>query len=230
VLVTLGWCAVNKAVFGTFTLSTLGGIAMLNVTNGFIEKAEPRYQPLVGVILPHRAELIRANGTGANVGWLAYRDLRQTSGLDDAALSKELVAMSVSAAAAAPRQWLAVVAKGWAKFWLAPGGLVRDLSGSTLLGAVTAAPYIAANIGFLFLSALALVHRTLRRRFTAARALWLIAVIAAVASVAQAVTEGTSGTRYAIPYQPLFFVVLATAGTWVTAASPTRQSAEASWA
>jgi 4-amino-4-deoxy-L-arabinose transferase-like glycosyltransferase len=212
-VMTLGWCSVNAAELGSFTLSTIGGRAMLGATTSFIERAGPSYQDMVAAIVPYRDSLQRATGSGSGAVWLAYDRLKSAQNVSDAVLSRRLLGMSLSAAVNAPGRWLRAVAVGWMKFWLAPGGVLRSLTASRALWVVATTPYVLLNMCFLALSVTAVVVGKVRHNIATIPGFVTILVVVIVASLTQAIAEGTGGTRYAIPFEPLFFIALAVAGT-----------------
>jgi hypothetical protein len=188
---------------------------MLGVTTDFIERAGPSYQDMVAVIVPYRDSLRRTTGSGSGAVWLAYERLKSAQKVNDAVLSRRLLGMSLSAAINAPAKWVGAVAVGWMKFWVAPGGLLRSLTSSHMLWVVATVPYVLLNICFLVLALTVVVSGKVRRKVTRIPGFVTILVAVIVASVTQAVAEGTGGTRYAVPFEPLFFIALAVAGAAV---------------
>lgn len=91
----LAWSARNYFVDGYFTVSTLTGYNLTQMTGGFMEKAPPQYRDLAEIYLEYRPERIEKRGSHTGTVFFAYKDMLAERGITWAALSQELTQMTV---------------------------------------------------------------------------------------------------------------------------------------
>jgi len=211
-----GWSAVVWNATGWFTPTISTGYSLTRHSGAFFELVPDEDAQLRDIYLRHRAAAAETNTSPGNTIWQAKDEMRQATGLNAAALSKELTRISLALFAAHPRLYLQSVGQAWRKFWESKIVWQRDRISDerlretalwlwgrqwTLLRAAKRAllPALLLYVVYIFAG----------QSRIAAVPLLSLAVIGS-ASLVQALLEYGENDRYALPFQPLIvFVVVA---------------------
>ncbi len=206
-VLALGWSAFNKHTVNYFGVTTTTGYNLSNHSGAFMELAPPQYSNIADIYLRYRARQIQNLGTQAMTIWYAEGEIRRTTGLSYAQLSKQLTRMSVEMFAEHPLLYLASVGRAWMRFW---GFNFYNFIGFFRAGT---SPFVYAllivlgsfqlgiNVAFLMIAAYSLA-RWIMGRASFDFDLGVIAVVL-TGSVAQAFFEYGENVRYLAPLVPL---------------------------
>lgn len=204
----------NAALFGTFNLTTLGGISLLNHTGQFVELAPDDYAWLRD---PYLAARTAHEGDGVMVIWAIMPELVQTTGLEVHEISRALTELSLELIRRAPNRYLASVAVSWVQFWNTPGWWVWESTADPRLGRAIGLAWrveklviVAANALFLGACGLTVGRMLVRRPLRLPPGTLWLALLVLGQSVLQAVVEHGENTRYAAPTVPIVLLLVVT--------------------
>lgn len=213
-VLALGWSAVNKHTVNYFGVTTTTGYNLSNHSGAFMEFAPPQYSKIADIYLRYRAWQIPRMGSQTMTIWYAESEIKRTTGLSTAELSKQLTRMSLEMFAEHPTLYLESVARSWVRFW--GFGLyhyVRFFKGSTgstvyALLLVFGSLQLGINVMFLVIAAYS-IARWMRGWANFDFDLAVVAIVL-TASVLQAFMEYGENVRYLAPLVPLTIYTVAT--------------------
>lgn len=212
----IGWSAVNKRTINYFGVTTTLGYNLSNHSGAFMELAPPRYSTIRDIYLRYRAWQIPRMGSQTMTIWYAEGEIKRTTGLSTAELSKQLTRMSLEMFAEHPMLYLESVARAWVRFW---GfgfydfiGAFKDSTGSVLYPVliVLGSLQLGINSMFLIIAAYSL-SRWMMGRANFDFDLAVIAIVL-VGSIVQAFLEYGENVRYLVPVVPLTIYTVAKFG------------------
>jgi hypothetical protein len=224
-----GWSLDNKLRHDYFGPSTMTGYRLMQHTGAWIERAPDEFAMVRDIYLKHRGA-VRADQRGEqfNTIWRARDEMEDSTGLDYAALSKRVQALSFWLVRDQPLRYAASVAEAWIWFWSKPIGwkleLIRPPSFAPAVRAAGIAQRlvgIGVNAAFLALAIGLIVAAVLRRPspFDGLVAIAIVSVLAA--SLAQALTEISDNGRFGVPFQPLVqYAVIVGVARWQQRSRP----------
>jgi hypothetical protein len=213
-VLAIGWSAFNQHTIGYFGVTTTTGFNLSNHSGAFMELAPSRYSQIADIYLRYRAWQIPRMGSQTMTIWLAEDEIKRTTGLSTAQLSKQLTRMSLEMFAHHPLLYLESGSRAWVRFW---GfhfydfiGAYKDSAGSIgyALLLVLGSFQLAINIAFLIVALFALA-RWMLGRISFDFDLGIIAIVLA-GSVVQAFLEYGENVRYLAPLVPLTIYITAT--------------------
>jgi hypothetical protein len=216
----IGWSAVNKHIINYFGVTTTIGYNLSNHSGAFMELAPPQYSTIRDIYLRYRAWQIPRMGSHTMTIWYAEGEIKRTTGLSTAELSKQLTRMSLQMFAEHPTLYLESVAKAWVRFWGFAFydfvGAYQDSAGSALfpLLIVLGSLQLGINVMFLIIAAYS-IARFAKRRASFDFDLAVIGIVVA-GSVVQALVEYGENVRYLVPLVPLTIYTVVTFGWRVT--------------
>lgn len=202
----LGWSAFNKFSTGHFTITTIGGLALVGHSQHFIEFAPDKYANIRDIFLKHRAQ----GDPNRDVAWTAFKEIVQTTELPRIELIEQIKKMSIELFKAHPFLYFKSVFKAWVGFWKVTNywklekinsqNMVKVLE---VLNLTQKLLFILVNFIFLVI-ALSYFYNLIRyKKFNDEFGFILICIILA-GSLAQALITLSSGnSRYGIPFQPM---------------------------
>jgi hypothetical protein len=178
-----------------------------------MELAPPQYSPIADIYLRYRAWQIPRMGSQTMTIWYAEDEIKRTTGLSTAQLSKQLTRMSLEMFAEHPLLYLESVSRAWMRFWgfgfFDFVGAYKDSAGSGYAMLLALGSFqLTINLAFLIIAAVALARWMLGRAgfdFD----LGIIAIVLA-GSVVQAFLEYGENVRYLAPLVPLTIYITAT--------------------
>ncbi len=213
-LLALGWSAVNKHTVNYFGVTTTTGYNLSNHSGAFMELAPPRYSKIADIYLRYRAWQIPRMGSQTMTIWYAENEIKRTTGLSTAELSKQLTRMSLEMFAEHPMLYLESVARSWVRFWgfgfYHYVGFFKDSTGPIFyaLLVVLGSLQLGINVTFLIVAAYWAV-RWLMGWASCDFDLGVIAIVLA-GSVVQAFLEYGENVRYFVPLTPLAIYMVVT--------------------
>jgi hypothetical protein len=212
-VLALGWSIVNKRTVNYFGVTTTTGYNLSNHSGAFMELAPPQYSTIADIYLRYRARQIHNLGTQAMTIWYAEGEIRRTTGLSYAQLSKQLTRMSLEMFAEHPLLYLASVGRAWMRFWGFDFfhfiGFFRDSTSPFVyaLLVILGTLQLGINVAFLGIAAYTLA-RWMMRGESFNFDLSVIAIVLA-GSVVQAFLEYGENVRYLAPLVPLTIYTVA---------------------
>ncbi len=126
------WSERNYRVHGFRGLTCAAGYHLTTRTVSYLERAPDRWAVEREILIRVRdRHLVRRGGThtGLLTAWSATKDLRAATGLDQAGISKRLLAMNKELILAAPLNYVGEVAFSAVRYWMPPvvrGIMPRD--------------------------------------------------------------------------------------------------------
>jgi hypothetical protein len=205
-VLAIGWSAVNKHTINYFGVTTTLGYNLSNHSGAFMELASARYSTIRDIYLRYRAWQIPRMGSQTMTIWYAEGEIKRTTGLSTAELSKQLTRMSLEIFAEHPMLYLESVAKAWVRFWgFGFYDFIRafkESSGSLYpvliaLGSLQ----LGINATFLIFAGYS-IARWMMRRAAFDFDLAMIGIVL-VGSIVQAFLEYGENVRYLVPLVPL---------------------------
>jgi len=123
VIVLVGsWCAFNKSRFGTFNVSTVGGIALTDITIDMLadypKGQNPEVDAIVAASLPRTEE---NRGWHVQAVWKALPEMERSSGKTFAQISQELMPINIWAIKSHPVDFASVLSASMTQFWTPAG-------------------------------------------------------------------------------------------------------------
>jgi len=88
-VLAIGWSAFNRHAIGYFGVTTTTGFNLSNHSGAFMELAPPQYSPIADIYLRYRAWQIPRMGSQTMTIWYAEDEIKRTTGLSTAQLSKQ---------------------------------------------------------------------------------------------------------------------------------------------
>lgn len=212
-LVLVGaWCAFNQRRFGWFTISTVAGLAMTNVTGDILAEMPADGDPVLSTYAERSTATAATTGTRVNAVWGMRDELAAVAGKPIYQVSRDLLPAHLKAMTRYPLPYLQRLSHSWANFWNVPEGewpghpwlwrLSRVQRYALML--LVAAPLLA-------LSGIAALSRTMRVRMGMSGLEMVLMAQVLVCSAASAAADFGNG-RYWVPYMPMSLCVLSVAG------------------
>jgi hypothetical protein len=204
VVFMLGWSAFNYATLGSFTPSSLGGIALYTHVKDMVENDPEGYPDIADI----RQDLALANGYPANE-WQIAVEMAKREGRSVPEASSEMLGLSARLIVKHPAHYARGVVLGSAWFWRGPDPKYRH--GNDSHGIVSAAWYaqkatMFAGTGMIFCLSLVVVAFRLRSvaRTPRGRAWVALAAVIVLSCILQAMTQFGANARYGVPFQPIW--------------------------
>ena len=208
----LSWTAFNKVTIDYLGLSTMTGHNLTNHSGGFMERASDEHATIRDIYLKYREQKVAQTGSHSMTIFLAHREMREKTGLNRVALSRQLTNLSLELFVNNPALYLRSVARSWARFWAAPSYMRSEQFLVPAAATIAEGAWRVERMLFVLMNALAIlasawvVTSAVIRRLKGTTGLSIPLIVTSVvmgASLLQALVEFGENARYAIPTQSL---------------------------
>ncbi len=218
------WVGFIYTRFGIFNITVMGGYHMMQHTGNFFEYVSDENAILRDTYIKYRDAAIASNGTQTNAIWEAIPEMEEVSGLRFTTLSLKLQEINMQLILQHPDLYLKSVVEGWWLFWRAPiywqpeaisPGWWRGLL--EILADIQRMLLLAANLGFILLSAAALFWKRLRSRLNLTPFIVFVALTTWFLSILQSIPEHGDNPRFLVPTQTwvVLFMLWAIRYAWI---------------
>jgi hypothetical protein len=206
IVVMVGWSAFNYATVGSFTPTSITGVALYTHARPMVGDAPPEYADITAVV----RDLTASTG-GSPSEWQVADELVRRSGRSISDVSHEMLTLSVRLFLDHPGLYARRVALASAWFfkgtgrgdfhWSDPSGVISPVWTATKL-------VFSIGLGMVFCLGLLVVPFHLRTAVRSPRGrAWLcLAAVIVLSCVFQALSQFGANSRYGMPFQPLWGV------------------------
>lgn len=201
----LGWSAFNYATVGSFSPTSITGVALYTHVRPFMQDVRPADNTVAAAA----ADLRRANAGAEPTEWQVAYDVARRERRSIPEVSSEMLKLSERLIVTHPIQYARDVALGAAYFWKGPSRGYLGWGDSTgVLAMVWTAErvifFVAAGITFLMALALVTLRLRVVMRVPRGRAWVFLATVVVFSCVFQAMSIFAGNDRYGIPFQPIY--------------------------
>jgi hypothetical protein len=201
----------------------MAGYSLVQHTGEFFEYLPEEVAPIRDTYLVYRDAQIEERGVQTNAIWEAIPAISKASGLGFYELAREMRRLSIKLILEHPDLYLRNVIEGWIDFWKAPvywapeslhsHGIRSLFSGLSIIGRMIS---IGANIAFLFISGLGLIHKRSRvvmgfdqHTVVAGGLVWILSIL-------QTMVDHGDNPRFLVPLQMVvIYVVVRSIWYWI---------------
>lgn len=226
----LGWNFEVRRETGTFTMSHITGIALLNqVSDNLNRSQDPPHQELIHLLLQQE----KIEGSNLNIGWPVSTAESKRRNIGAWVIAKEMKEISIHLILAYPMDYLRKVTRNLHEYWTdtatyvySPSGTTKWIYTQSVLGsfytAIDAQLWLRPGrlrflVGFQsFLLLITIGFSSLRMDQKVI--LWLIAEAIVICTFVHVLVNGADLARYRMPIQTLYLCsALYCMGYWISA-------------
>ena len=112
-----GWCTLNRIRFGWFTISTVSGLGMTDVTGDILSELPSGKDKALDIYVSSSVGFKRQTGSRNQAIWAVLPEMSHASGKSAVEISHDLIYYEVVAARNHPTEYVEAVAESYRRFW-----------------------------------------------------------------------------------------------------------------